>query len=139
ITLRGIQVALRYRVERIVAANPDLKFLASAYLVHRLTGIPLYLYLHDTIVEGQTRRPLRWFASLLQPRVLRAARTVFVLSDALEELYRTKYGLSTVVIPHALDDALFDQPPTDPPGRASAEPRIGLTGAIANLNLDARL
>lgn len=129
----GIRVARRSRPSVIVATVPELASLLAAYLVHLVTRVPLVPYLHDTIIEGQTLVPHRWLAKRLQQRVLSASQEIFVLSEALAELYRDKYDVETVVIPHCIEDDSIE------PASRLVEPvsrTVGFSGAIYNLNRD---
>lgn len=131
---RGVRIVRRAKSRCILATHPEVTFLAAAYLIHLFTRVPIVPYLHDTIVEGQRRAPYRVLARWVQPRLFFASRRILVLSGALQELYRRKYGVETVVITHCVDDAVLG--PDTGLGVRSELSVVGFTGAIYSLNID---
>ncbi len=132
----GIRLAREHRVTRILATNPDLNFLVASYFIHRATGIPWYPYLHDTILEAQRDFPGKSLGRLFQDRIFRSSTKVFVLTPGLQELYRRKYHLETVLIPHCLDESLLETEERGGSWDAGEDKPVVFSGAIYWLNAD---
>lgn len=74
----------------VLAVYPDEAYFWAAMLASRRTGCRFYPYFHNTYLESRRRWGLR-LAQWLQPRIFRAARHVFVMSEGMLELYRSRY------------------------------------------------
>ncbi len=134
---RGIRLVRRHGLARLLATVPDVPFLVASYFIHRATGVPLYLYLHDTILEAQRRLVDKNLARLFQRRILQSATKVFVLTPGLQEFYRRKYAIESILLPHCLDEALLVQQEGDAGPDVSGEPFAVFSGAVYWLNADA--
>ena len=129
------RIAELERCTSVVGVYPDELFLAAAWLVARRLRLPFFPYFHNTYREN--RRGLRRFvADRLQPRVLRDASLVLVISDALSEHFVSAYpGRLVVAVPHTGPvDSFVDFGTT----RQNEWPRyVGFLGAVNASNLDA--
>jgi glycosyltransferase involved in cell wall biosynthesis len=84
----------------IFVVYPDQLFLLAGYCLSCLTGQPLVVYFHNIYLENSSAYQ---FAQWLEPRICARARHVFLISGALERLYRQRYpklNCSTLVHSH---------------------------------------
>src|SRR3989442_10206343 len=88
--------------------------MAVAYLTHRLTGLPLAVYLLDLIDEGGHRGYLGALARWLQRRMLAAARVVWTISEATAEHLRTELGAAAEALPHCYNETIPESPGVEP-------------------------
>ena len=89
--------------QRIIAVYPSWPFLVAAYRVHLRTGVPLFTYYMDVSADASRLAwPDRPIVRRYEQRILRAATQRLVLSDAIREDFATRFGLSSVVIPHTI-------------------------------------
>ena len=123
---RVVRDAARRVHARAIWANwPNTPFLLGAWRAARELGLPLYVHLHDTWREAYGSRPLyleRLAAWRYERRVLGDARRLFTITDAAREHYRTKLGLDSTILPHAVPQADLDRRPS--PRRASGGPFV---------------
>lgn len=100
IVFKGLRVIKRERVDRILAFNNEGDLLIAAYVLHKITKLPFFLYMLD-VYEEMTRMRLRKFmAVLFEEKIFRAAREIFVMSENLQTHYLRKYNLHTKFMPH---------------------------------------
>jgi glycosyltransferase involved in cell wall biosynthesis len=85
-----IRIIGRERCAVVFAVFPNEYYMAAAYLAARLTGRPLIPHFHNTYMENRRGLALR-FARWLQPRVFRASKVVFVMSDGMKEEWERDY------------------------------------------------
>ncbi len=137
IVLVGSVVCKIHKIDRILGTYPDTTFLISSYLIHKLTGIPFYVYLHDTFVETQRETTLVYLAKFFQNRIFYSARKIFVISEGMSEYYKERYNLHTIIIHHCLykdyefmlRDYMYS--------KNWEANRIVFTGGIYDMNIDA--
>ena len=138
IARRMARVARRKRVTAIFANYPYGYFLLASWIAARLTGLPLFVYMHS-LWEETTDAPCdRWMARLFEGKIFRTAAAVYVPTSFAADHYRRKHGIEPRLLPHAvyLADGL-------PPESAPARPRradiceILFTGGVYNMNRDA--
>jgi glycosyltransferase involved in cell wall biosynthesis len=87
---RSVSLATKFQCSTLLAVFPNEEFLLVGYLTAVWTGVPLFAYFHNTYVENRRGLSLR-FAHWLQARVFSRSQHVFVMSDGMVELYRTRY------------------------------------------------
>jgi glycosyltransferase involved in cell wall biosynthesis len=97
---KAIRASSGQRIFAFFGGNPW--FLAVVKMLKRQTGLPLDIYLVDDLEEscrlnGQPilARWVRWF----EPKVLRQADRVFVISPGYGEHLRSKYGIAAEWLP----------------------------------------
>jgi glycosyltransferase involved in cell wall biosynthesis len=124
--------ARRARPGSILAVFPSLDFLLCSLVLGRLTNAPVFVYLHDCVVEtaGTVERRL---ARIAEEWAFSKASKVYSMSGPMKAFYEAK-GLRTEVLPHGLDPSLERHPV---PGRRTGALRIGFSGGIYENNLQA--
>lgn len=101
---RSRKFAEAFSPEVIVAPYPSLDFLLLGGLLARGLKIPFVPYLHDTILEASEKGYNRRLAYAVQQFVFKNAARVLVMSEGMVDLYKRKYGLDAVSIPHIYDE-----------------------------------
>lgn len=109
-TLRAAWIARRGGCRTIVGVCPDLQFMAVAYLTHRLTGLPLAVYLLDLIDEGGHTGYLGALARWLQRGILKRARVVWTISEATADHIRTALRTPAEALPHCYNEPIAAAP-----------------------------
>ena len=89
----------------IVAVHPSMDMLLVALLLAKWMRLPLFPYLHDTIVEAQEKSRLAPIARWTQRSVFSAARKILVMSEGMQTYYRRIYGVKSVVVPHIYSES----------------------------------
>ncbi len=114
---------------------PSAYYLEFAYRFHRITGVPLYVYMHDMWADNQRSALLRKMASWYERRVLKAAEVVFAITDAAGEHFRQKYGVRTMTLEHTVDWSSVEKPDAfvDLPGDGKRFFRITCGGAVYSM------
>lgn len=118
----------------LVVVFPDHFFLFAGYLLAILTRTPLYPYFHNSYEDNQQDLKLR-FARWLEPRVIRRAEIVFVMSEGLRRHFQAKYPHQRFVpLLHTFHGEVPDVGDV-PPARTPL--RIALLGTLNHSNNDA--
>ncbi len=110
---------------------------AAAYFAHRITRAPLVIYELDewrasVATAGMSARLLE---ALLHGAILRAAKTVWVMSEPLALTLSKRFGITARVMPHSVDLDRFRRHGGGT-GRAG-EFRLLYTGAVYRAQADA--
>jgi glycosyltransferase involved in cell wall biosynthesis len=95
----------RFKPDVIVGIFPDDATLLTAYLVHRLSGVPLISYFCDLYLESGSW--LNSVAKWLQPEVFRASKVVIVVNEAMAEYYEQRYQQHAEIVPTAINLPIF--------------------------------
>jgi hypothetical protein len=125
-----VSLARRYGCGAILAVYPDAYGVAAARRAARTIGLPLAVYLHDTIAEGTAGSPIHRYAVALQERLFVEDHLFFAMSEGLAELLLKKYGVRSVPLPHCYNEA-GNQPM---PGPAAEPPTVAFSGMIYGIN-----
>ncbi|HUD70808.1 MAG TPA: glycosyltransferase [Dongiaceae bacterium] len=125
---QGLAIARRHRPVAILGVFPEDGTLLTAWLLHRVTGIPLLpyfcdLYMEDRVGDGWEARLSRW----LQPRVFRSARRLLVVNQGMADFYRGRYGIDALVVPTCINQPI---PAFAPPPPHHRPFRIGYSGNV---------
>jgi len=106
---RAAWLARRERCRAIVGVFPELQFMVVAYLVHRLTKIPLAVYFLDLMEEQHYGGYLDKLAKWLQPRLLKAARPIWTISEAVSEHLQHTHGVEAWSLVHCYNEPIADR------------------------------
>jgi hypothetical protein len=97
------RVVERQRVEALFTLPWRCEFALAAYLLHRETGLPLYVFetddweaMNPTLLQGALTR--RYHARLLQ-----AAEQLWVISPGMQRAYRERFGVESDFLFHFVD------------------------------------
>ena len=100
IVFKGLQIVRREHINNIIAFNNEGDLLIAAYILHKLTKRPLFLYMLDVYEEMMRVRIRKIMASMFEERIFKAAKKIFVMSENLQAHYLNKYNLHTEFMPH---------------------------------------
>lgn len=99
----------------IVCIYPTIDFLFLGCMMAKKTGLPLIVYMHDTLCEAHRRTSFslvaQWLHKVLRQRV---AKTL-VISEGMQVLYLRKYGIDSTVVPHVYSEPVLPFVPTHVP------------------------
>jgi glycosyltransferase involved in cell wall biosynthesis len=103
---RSIFLVRQHQCSALIVVFPNEEFLLLGYMIALWTRMPMYAYFHNTYVENRQGFSLR-FARWLQARVFSRAQHVFVMSEAMVELYREKYpDLKCSALVHSFNEEI---------------------------------
>lgn len=100
IVLKGLKVIKRERIDNILAFSNEGDMLIASYILHKITKLPLSLYMLDVYEEMVRLRVRKVMARIFEKRIFGAADRVFVMSENLKAHYLKKYNLQTEFMPH---------------------------------------
>ncbi len=94
------------RIERVLAIYPTRYGLLSGWMISKVIGAPLVLYMHDLCAEALLTgsRLKRWFWTAIDRRIVSDATLVIVPTDEMAEHYRGRGVAQIVVLPHCIPD-----------------------------------
>jgi len=126
---RGVQLVRTQQVEAIFTVPWD-HFTIAAYFLHKITSLPLYVYVMDDHLGARRRRILRpLLYSLLMPVVMRSARRVWGVSDEMCEYLNRMYNADSRPLLPLVDLSIFSSSSVETSHVASVL-NIVFTGAI---------
>ena len=136
--IKCLYVVSKENINRILVHPIRGTFLLTAYLAHKITKIPLYLYIFDLFEENKRIGLQRVLAGLIERLAMRSASNIFVMSEGLQDHYLNKYNIKATLLPHPIDlkDNIVRQEKTD--AKSEAKYKILLTaGMIYHAHFDA--
>lgn len=131
----------RRRFTAVLGCWPLVFDLEFAYGIHKLLGLPLYIYMHDLWSDAARTAWGKRGARLLERHYLRAATTVLCITDEAAAYFRETHNVNTHVLPHSVNwrgitepDLFIDRAPDNRPAT------VVFCGAIYDLmNTDSLL
>lgn len=108
LTYRAVKIINDEKSDSIFAVYPSGTFLISAFLAHKITRRPLYVYMHDTWEEGMDhvgsgKIGHKVIGKVFERMIFHSASRIFAISDALGELLSKKHGIDIITLPHCID------------------------------------
>lgn len=98
--------ARRVGARKIICIFPTIDFLFLGYLMAKKTGLPLILYLHDTISEALSKSTFAIPSKWIQRLAFKRAASIMVISDGMRDFYKMRYKLDTVSVPHTYQEKI---------------------------------
>lgn len=141
---RGMQVLRGKSVKHLLVA-PFAHwgtFLLATCLLHCISGTPMSIYFFDIFDRGRRDNWENRVRSLIERMAISMASHVFVMSEPLQEHYREKYGIKSILLPHPIDLSFYNSSCNVEKGelKQSGELlKIVFTGMIYESQLDAIL
>jgi glycosyltransferase involved in cell wall biosynthesis len=137
IVWRGVRLVRRENLGALFTVPWD-HFTIAAYFIHKITGLPLYMYIMDD--PAGTRRigglqPVAY--ALLMPRVVRACKRVWGVSDGMCEYFDNTYGVKCLPLLPLLDLEDFRMKTARRPDHKDGSFHIVFTGSIYSAQIDA--
>lgn len=134
---RGVRLVRKEKIEAIFTVPWD-HFTIAAYFIHKITGRPIYMYIMDDPV-GRRRfggfQPLAY--ALLMPRIVRACKRVWGVSDGMCDYFEKAYGVKCMPLLPLVDIESFGGKGAKRSVRADDTFHIIYTGSIYGAQLDA--
>jgi glycosyltransferase involved in cell wall biosynthesis len=134
---RGLRLARKEKIEAIFTVPWD-QFTIAAYFIHAITGLPIYMYVMDD--PAGTRRtdgsqPLLY--RTFMPRLARACKRVWGVSDGMCEYFAQAYGIKCWPLLPLLDLDGFQKKGTRKAEAPNGSFHIVFTGSIYSAQVDA--
>ncbi|MBX2916331.1 MAG: hypothetical protein KF856_13755 [Cyclobacteriaceae bacterium] len=98
----GLWTINKYKPRVLVAIYPDDGSLLLGYLLHRLTGLPIFTYFCDLYLENKVGIELR-VAKWLQRKVFERAKGIMVLNLGMHQFFFDRYGIKASLITNAIN------------------------------------
>lgn len=134
---RGVRLIRQFQIDAIFTV-PWSQFYAAAYLVHRITAKPLFIYVMD---DHEGKASPGWllapFYSFFMPRAIRAARAIWCVSQGMCESILQRFGKETLLLLPTADVSEFSRFASQRDASRNPGFRIIYTGAIYGMQLDA--
>jgi glycosyltransferase involved in cell wall biosynthesis len=137
IVWRGVQLVRKEKIEAIFTVPWD-HFTIAAYLIHAITGRPLFMYIMDD--PAGTRRiaglqpPLY---AVFMPRIMRSARRVWGVSQGLCDYFERTYGVSCLPLLPLLDLESFQKRSARKAAGTDRSFHVVFTGTVYSAQVDA--
>lgn len=125
--------ARRSRPGAVLAVFPSLDFLLCSLVLGKVVNAPVFVYLHDCVVETAGNALETVLARKAEAWSFSKAAKVYAMSGPMKVFYEAK-GLRTEVLPHGLDPSL-ERDAARP--RRAGPLRVGFSGGIYETNLQA--
>ena len=92
VVVKVIRIIKKEAPTQLFVMFPTHFYAVAAYFIHLVTKLPLHIYFLD---EWNRTRPhflQRFVSSFLEPRVIGASKAAYFATDALRDLYVSRYG-----------------------------------------------
>ena len=133
---RGVQIVRRHQVEAIFAVPWD-HFTIAAYFIHRITGLPIYMYIMDDPAGARRAdgsQPTLY--RVLMPRLVRACKRVWGVSDGMCEYFAHTYNVKCLPLLPLLDLEGFQKKDARRAERSNGSFHIVFIGSIYSAQVD---
>mgnify|MGYP002388109460 CR=1 FL=1 len=124
---------MKEKPSSVLAVFPSLDFLAVSLVVCRLIRVPVFVYLHDCVLETAANPAERALARVVERWSFSHAKKVYSMSEPMRD-YLRKRSMETEVLPHGVDVSLMREP------MRSSDPtkvKLGFAGMVYETNLGA--
>lgn len=72
--------------------------LCATYILHKITGVPFSVYMYDAYVDNKLPFFFKQLAKILEPRLFKNAKHIFVMCDPLKQHYAKKYSRDDITV-----------------------------------------
>jgi hypothetical protein len=107
--LRVLSLIKKHKPKAIVSVYPNYHFLKIGRIVSKISGVPHFPYLHDTVAEALSNTPLASKAEKLQSQVFSESNRIFVMSKGMQTLYKDKYNIDSIPLLHSYLEPISDE------------------------------
>jgi len=103
--MKALFIIKKHHISNIFTTSGYGYYMVAAYYLEKITGKPLFIYMYDMWPnkEMYPSRIFRWIQSSYSEKILMRSKEIFVMSEALQVFYKTKYKVNSIVIPHSVD------------------------------------
>jgi hypothetical protein len=102
---KGLKIIKKEKINVLLAlpgSDPG-NFLLAAFIMHKLKRIPLTIYFLDNFLKSQNSKLRKFLGRFIEKAVVKAASSVFVMSERLSEYYQFTYSVHPILLPHPID------------------------------------
>jgi hypothetical protein len=129
-------VLLLEQCKAVVSFTGECEDLPAAFMAAKMTGCQFFPVMDDDFFSQWTEVHKRWFAWQVGSFMVRHAERLFVVSDAMREEYKRRYGVEGHVLHTPTMGRVGATPSRVPIGQTNGEVRILFTGTVYELNAD---
>tara|TARA_Y100000766_G_C18913584_1_gene609683 strand:- start:1612 stop:2748 length:1137 start_codon:yes stop_codon:yes gene_type:complete len=98
------KIIKKENITHVVGVYPDLEFLEIARISANQAKVKFLPYLHDTIIEGLSHKRFRRYSAKVQEKILKNSNKIFVMSEGMKDLYKSKYNIETIPLFHSFSE-----------------------------------
>jgi glycosyltransferase involved in cell wall biosynthesis len=119
----------------VMGVFPYDVFLVGAFIASRQLGMPFYAHLHDLWSDNAVGSR---FAEYWEPRILKESTRVLCMTEAMQEYYKSKYGIPSELLPHTISLRDYSKAPASMVPPDMPRPTVLFVGSGSpQMNLDA--
>lgn len=89
--LTGKKLIKKESITMLMGTSDNGPALISSYFLSRLTKLSLYYFLFDLYKGYRLDAPTNWMAGFFEPKIIKAAKKIFVTNDGIKEFYQSRY------------------------------------------------
>jgi len=89
--LTGKKLIKKEGIAMLMGTSDNGPALISSYLLSRLTKLPLCYFFFDLYKGYKMDAPTNWMANFFEPKIIKAAKKIFITNDGTKELYQSRY------------------------------------------------
>ena len=133
----GLRLVRKEKIEAIFTVPLD-QFTIAAYFIHRITGLPIYMYVMDDPAGARrTDGTQTLLYRTLMPRLVRACKRVWGVSDGMCEYFEKTYQVTCLPLLPLLDLGGFKKQRVRRADASNGSFHIVFTGSIYSAQVDA--
>ncbi|MFQ5786414.1 MAG: glycosyltransferase, partial [Thermodesulfobacteriota bacterium] len=102
IVIKGFRIIAKEKITNLLVIPDQGSLLIAAYLMHRLSGLPLHIHMTDFWEEMLCDRIRKIAAKLFEKRIFKSANKISVINDYLKNYYMGKYHVRAELIPNSV-------------------------------------
>lgn len=87
----GKKITSKEGITMLMGTSDNGPALISSYLLSRSTKLPLCYFLFDLYMGYRLDPPTNWLAKYFEPKIISAAKIIFVTNDGTKEHYQLRY------------------------------------------------
>ncbi len=130
---------IELRTNVVMGVYPYEVYLVAAFVAARQLKLPFYAHFHDLWLDNAKPGTVgARFAEHWQPIILKESARVLCMTEAMQEHYKIKYGISTELLPHTISAQDYADAPTAMLQPCMPKPTVLFVGSGSpHMNLDA--
>ena len=139
--LKGFIICKKKEFKCLLAVYPSEYDLYAAYILRKITGKPLIIYMHDLFSEVKKGAKLYKIFCFLERKIFSSASAIIVTNEKFKQYYLKK-GIPNIIVLHScvdLDREEQEGVSSKVPPKQVGKLRIVFTGGVYTANEDAIL
>ena len=131
----GVKAGRDIEAQIVMSCWPNDHFITAAWQVAERLKIPFVVYLHDLWLESRYTSLQLLMARYLEPRILKKADLILVISEPTKQYLYNAKGLESEVLEHSVNSNIW--PLDEEIKRINSKPKnITMLGAVNKFNRD---